>query len=390
LVALTGVVYIQTISWVPGYAIPTCCLALSITIILLGRCTYIRVDPQGSIFPDIAKVITAACRKKHGSAVGQPFYDPPMIGSEPHRTKLAHTDRFGFFDKAAIITDPSTELDNQGKPKNGWRLCSLEQVEQLKCIIGVLPVWLTGIGCFLAMTQMSSFGVLQAIQMNRKVGPVFKIPPAWMGLTPMITLSIWVFMYERVYVSVMRKRTKKDKRLTLEQRIMIGVVLSILCMSVAGFTEMKRRDSALKQGSFESPTSVALLVPQFALSGLIEAFAAIAMMELLTTHWPERMKTFGGAIFFLSLSIASYLSSILINIILKVTGKKGKSPWLGGNDLNKNRLDYFYFTIAALGALNLIYFCVFARHYLRYGEPQKSSHYEANDEERELRAKETD
>lgn len=73
---------------------------------------------------------------------------------------------------------------------------------------------------------------------------------------------------------MMRKRTKKDKRLTMEQRIMIGVVLSILCMSVAGLTEMRRRDSALKHGSFESPTSVVLLVPQFALSGLIEAFAA--------------------------------------------------------------------------------------------------------------------
>jgi peptide/histidine transporter 3/4 len=125
----------------------------------------------------------------------------------------------------------------------------------------------------------------------------------------------------------------------MEQRIMIGVVLSILCMSVAGFTEMRRWDSALKHGSFESPTSVALLVPQFALSGLIEAFAAIAMMELLNTHWPERMKIFGGAIFFLSLSIASDLNSIIINTMLKVSGRKGKLPWFGGNDLNKNRLD---------------------------------------------------
>lgn len=150
-------------------------------------------------------------------------------------------------------------------------------------MIGVLPVWLTGIGCFLAMTQMSSFGVLQVLH---------------------------------------------------------------------------------------------CLFHNFASSGLIEAFAAITMMGLLTTHWPERMKTFGGAIFFLSLSIASYLSSIIINIIL---------------NYYKNRLDYFYFTIAALASLNLICFCVFARHYLRFGEPQKSSHNcEANDEETELRAKESD
>ena len=46
--------------------------------------------------------------------------------------------------------------------------------------------------------------------------------------------------------------------------------------------------------------TVALLVPQFALSGWIEAFAAIAMMELLTTQCPESMKTFGGAVSFLA------------------------------------------------------------------------------------------
>jgi hypothetical protein len=129
------------------------------------------VKSKGSIFANMAKVITATYRMR-GSTTGKPspqsFYDPPMIGSQPHRMKLAHIDRFKLLDKAAVITDPS-ELNNQGKPKNGWRLCSLQQVKELKCMIGVLPVWLTRIGCFVAMTQMSSFSVLQAIQMNKSV-----------------------------------------------------------------------------------------------------------------------------------------------------------------------------------------------------------------------------
>ncbi|KAL4606624.1 hypothetical protein ACB092_09G116700 [Castanea dentata] len=344
-------------SWLLGFVIPTCCLALSFTIFLLGRNTYICVKPNGSIFAEMAKVIIAAYRKNH-STKGQPspqsFYDPLIIeseDSETHRTMLGYTDTFKFLDKAAAITDPS-ELDNQGKPKNGWILCSLQQVEELKCMIGVLPVWLSGIRCFLAMTQMSSFGILQAIQMKRLVGPHFQIPPAWMGLKPMIALSTWTCIYEGVYVPLMQKRAKKNKRLTMEQRIMIGIVMAILCMM--------------------SPITMALLVPKFALSGWIEAFAAIAMMESLTTQCPESMKTFGGAVFFLGLSLASYLSTILVSIIYKVTGLNGKFPRLDGNDLNKNRLDFFYFTIAALSALNLLYFYVFARRYLRYSEPQKS------------------
>nr|POE83805.1 protein nrt1/ ptr family 2.8 [Quercus suber] len=223
LVALTGVVYVQTsISWLPGFVIPTCYLALPLTIFLLGRNTYM----------------------KNHSTKGQPspqsFHDPLIIeseDSETHRKKLGHTDRFKFLDKAAAITDPS-ELDNQGKPKNGWTLRSLQQVEELKCTIGVLP-------------------------MKRSVGPHFQIPPAWMGLIHMIDLSTWIRIYERVYVPLTQKRAKKDKRMTMEQRIMIGIVMAILCMLVAGFIEMKRRDSALKHGSFESPITVALLVPQF-------------------------------------------------------------------------------------------------------------------------------
>lgn len=252
LVALIGVVYVQTsISWLLGFVIPTCCLALSFTIFLLGRNTYICVKPNGSIFAEMAKVIIAAYRKNH-STKGQPspqsFYDPLIIeseDSETHRTMLGYPDRFKFLDKAAATTDPS-ELDNQGKPKNGWTLCSLQQVEELKF-------------CFLAMTQMSSFGILQAIQMKRLVGPHFQIPPAWMGLIPLIALSTWTCIYEGVYVPLMQKRAKKNKRLTIEQRIMIGIVMAILCMMVAGFIEMKRRDSTLNHGSFGCLVGLKLL-----------------------------------------------------------------------------------------------------------------------------------
>ncbi|CAN6723979.1 unnamed protein product [Malus baccata var. baccata] len=369
LIALTIVVYIQTnVSWILGFAVPTGCFALSIIIFLLGTRLYVRVKPQGSIFADIIKVLVATCRKcgsksNAGETSGQSYYDP-LVGSESERERAARTNKLKFFDKAAMIVDPS-ELDSQGKPKNSWKLCSVQQVEQLKSVVRILPVWITGIVCFVGMQQMNSFGIFQAIQMNKSIGPKFQIPPAWMGLTPMIALSIWIIIYESIYVPQMQKRGKNETgRLTMEQRFKIGIVISVLCMVVAGLTEMKRRDSALAHGTLESPITVALLVPQFALSGLIEAFAAIALMELLTTQWPQSMRTFAGAVFFLSLSIASYLTTILINVVKKLSGLNGNSSWLGGNDLNKNRLDYYYYTIAAFGVLNFVYFHFFARHYL--------------------------
>ncbi|KAB2630598.1 protein NRT1/ PTR FAMILY 2.8-like [Pyrus ussuriensis x Pyrus communis] len=330
--------------------------------LLFTRALLIALTVVAYVQSNVSWILVAACRKcgsksNVGQTSGQSYYDP-SVGSESETATIAHTNKLKFFDKAAMIVDPS-ELDSQGKPKNSWKLCSVQQVEQLKSVVRILPVWITGIVCFIGMQQMNSFGIFQTIQMNKSIGPKFQIPPAQMGLTPMIAPSTWIIIYEIISIPQMQKRSKSETgRLTMEQRFKIGIVMSILCMVVGGLTEMKHRDSALAHGTLESPITVALLVPQFA--GLIEAFAAIALMELLTTQWPQTMRTFAGAVFFLSLS---------------------------SNDITKNRLDYYYYTIAAFGVLNFVYFHFFARHYLSNDVDQhseKPSNSESSDDRKGL------
>ncbi|XP_027124409.1 protein NRT1/ PTR FAMILY 2.8-like [Coffea arabica] len=366
MIALTGVVYVQTnISWAIGFAIPTVCLACSIIIFLIGRKTYIIRKPQGSIFIDMAKVISASIKKRKVNlrqSSDHTFYSP-ATDEELEPTKLMLTDRFNCLNKAAVILD-SSELDCQGQPTDSWRLCSVQQVEQLKCLVGIVPVWCSAIGCFVVMDQQNTFGNLQGIQMNQFLGPHFKVPPAWMGNTSMIALSFWIFIYQRLYLPTSRKIMKRDARITLKEKIRTGIVMSILCMVVAGIIEKKRRESALKHGSHVSPLSIGFLLPQFVLSGLTEAFAAVAIMEFFTVQMPESMRSIAGAVFFLSLSIGSYLSSLIVNIIHVATGKNGRQPWLGDHDLNKNRLDYYYFIIASLGVINFVYFTFFAGNYV--------------------------
>lgn len=365
LIALTGVVYVQTnVSWTLGFAIPTICFFFSISIFLLGRHTYIVAEPRGSMFTDMSRVIIAACRKRRHSVSSYSLYDPPMEDSSCEE-KLLHTERFKWLDRAAIIVNPEEELDEQGKPKNPWRLCSLQQVEGFKCLVSIIPVWISGIGCFIVFNQPNTFGILQAMQSNRSIGPHFKFPPGWMNLAGMISLSIWIIIYERVFIKLGKKITGKERRLTMEQRITIGIVLSILSMVVSGIVEKHRRDAALGNGLFISPTSFAFLLPQHALTGLMEAFALVALMEFFTMHMPEHMRTVAGAIFFLTLSVASYLSSLIVDVIHTVSAKIAKSPWVGGHDLNQNRLDYYYFTIAVIGTLNLLYFVFFASRFVR-------------------------
>lgn len=290
------------------------------------------------------------------------FYNPPEAESEQQNT-VPPTKRFKYFDKAAIILDPN-ELNPQGFPTNNWTLCSIQQVERLKCLVGIIPVWFTAIACFITMDQMNTFGILQAIQSNTTIHN-FKVPPGWMGLSSMISLAAWIFIYECIYVLFARKfSTKEDVRFSTKKKIRVGIVMSVLCMLVAGIVERKRREAALEAESFVSPVSIAMLLPQFVLSGLLEAFAAVAIMEFFNNQVPESMRSVAGCMFFLSLSMASYLNSVLVNVVHALSGRNGKSPWLGGPDLNANRLDYFYFTVAALGVVNFVYFNLFAHRFV--------------------------
>ncbi|MBA0706838.1 hypothetical protein Golax_018924 [Gossypium laxum] len=354
-IALTAVVYIQTnISWVIGFAIPTSCLLVSIVIFVIGHHAYIIMKPQGSVFVDLVKVITAATRKHRLDCSRCSLYDPDF---HPRTKQLR------CLEKAAVIANQN-ELDEDGKPKNGWRLCSIQQVENLKLLLGMMPVCLAGIGCFMTMDQQTTIGILQAIQSNNVLRSGFNIPPGWMGLSPMIALSIWISTYEILWVPQTKRLTGKAKRLTMTQRINIGLISAMACSIVASFIEKKRRTAALKHGAFKSPMSILMLLPQFALSGLVEAFAAVAIMEYLTTQLPESMRTVAGAIFFISLSMASYLNSMLVNIVHKTTKKGGKTPWLGGHNLNNDKLENFYYLAASIEALNFLYFNLYARRFI--------------------------
>ncbi|CAH8299602.1 unnamed protein product [Eruca vesicaria subsp. sativa] len=362
-IALTAVVYIQTnISWVIGFVIPTACLALSITAFLVGHHTYICAEPKGSVFADIVKVVAAACRKqKVKSEEGVTFYlGPSSDGSST--TLVQNKPRLRFVEKAAVITDPN-ELNEEGKAKNNWRLCSVEQVKNLKCVTAILPVWVTGIASFMLTDQQNIYGILQAIQMEKTFGHNFQVPAGWMNLVSMITLAIWISLYECVILPIARLITGRKQRLNMKQRIQIGIVMGIACMIVAGFLEKNRREAALKKGSFVSPVSILMLLPQFMLAGLSEAFSAVALMEFLTVKMPEHMRTVAGAIFFLSSSIASYICALLINVIDSVTRKAGRS-WLGDKDLNKNRLENYFFIIGGVQVLNLLYFRFFASRFV--------------------------
>ncbi|KAI3885545.1 hypothetical protein MKX03_009243, partial [Papaver bracteatum] len=214
-----------------------------------------------------------------------------------------------------------------------------------------MPVWVSGIACFVCMDQQSTQGVLQANQSDTRFVGNFHVPPGSMGIAGMITLSMWIPIYELLVLPLSRRMSKDGVGITLKHRLGAGIVISIICMVVAGIVERRRRDSTLKNHTFIAPMSFTWLIPQYALSGMTEVFTGVGIVEFLAKQFPPSMGTLACSLFFLSLGCASYVSSFLINLIHRIShsasdDKDGSNPgWLGGTDLNKNKLGYYYFIV---------------------------------------------
>ena len=67
-------------------------------------------------------------------------------------------------DKAATITENDVQ-DTQ----NPWRLCTVTQVEEAKCVLRMIPIWLCTIVYSVVFTQMASLFVEQGDVMDSNI-----------------------------------------------------------------------------------------------------------------------------------------------------------------------------------------------------------------------------
>ncbi|XP_010460223.1 PREDICTED: protein NRT1/ PTR FAMILY 2.12-like [Camelina sativa] len=360
----TVVVYLQTVSWVIGFSIPTGLMACAVVMFFVGTRFYVYVKPEGSVFSGIARVIVAARKKRNLEipAVDDgtvEYYDPPVKPGV--LSKLPLTSQFKFLDKGAVIAEG--DLTSEGVPAHKWRLCSVQEVEEVKCLIRVVPIWSAGIISIVAMSTQATFIVFQAMKMDRHMGPHFEIPAASVVVISYITIGIWLPIYDRLLVPSLWRIRKF--RFTLLQRMGIGIIFAILSMFTAGFVEGVRRtrDTTVTQ------TSVFWLAVPLILMGFCESFNFIGQIEFFNSQFPEHMRSIANSLFPLSFAAANYLSSLLVTTVHKFSGTKDQPDWLN-KDLDKGKLDYYYYTIAGLGVVNLVYFWYCARNYQYKAGPQ--------------------
>ncbi|OIT04901.1 PREDICTED: protein NRT1/ PTR FAMILY 2.11-like [Nicotiana attenuata] len=382
MVSVTLVVYVQSdVSWSIGLAIPAIFMLISCFLFFGGTKIYVKVKPEGSPLTSVVQVLVVSIKKRRLKLPEQPLkslfsYTPP----KSINSKLSYTDQFRFLDKAAIVTQED-QIKSDGSAANQWNLCSLQQVEEAKCVVRVIPIWAAAIVYHVGIIQQQQFVVFQALQSNRHLGNSnFQIPAATYTIFSMLSLTLWLPIYDRIIVPLLRRLTGKEGGITILQRMGIGIFLIVVSSLVSAFIEERRRKLVFtnpavgvhSERGLVSSMSALWLVPQLSLAGLAEAFCAIGQVEFYYKQFPENMRSIAGSFFFLGMAASSYLNSFLISIVHHTTEKAKTGNWLP-EDLNKGRLDYFYFLITALGIINVVYFIICARWYKYKGNDETSS-----------------
>ncbi|KAL3751377.1 hypothetical protein ACJRO7_012234 [Eucalyptus globulus] len=369
LVALTVVVYVQEdVGWGLGLGIPTVLMFLSVIALVCGFRLYRILDPAGSPFTRLLQVLVAAFRKRKvrvsrdGKAV-ELYRNDELDAAISLGGRLVHTKHMEFLDKAAIVT----QEDNLKSP-DLWRLSTVHRVEELKSVIRMGPIWAAGILLFTAYAQQNTFSIQQAKTMDRHLSRSFQVPSGSMQVFTTISMLATIAFYDRVFVPVASRFTGLERGITFLHRMGIGFAISILATLVAGLVEVKRKQAAVEYGLTDSPHSVIpisafWLVPQYSLHGIAEAFMSIGHLEFFYDQAPESMRSTATALFWTTISAGNYLSTLLVSVIHRVTAGDDGSNWLPDNNLNRGKLEYFYWLLTLLQTVNFVYYVCCARFY---------------------------
>ncbi|GAB2228743.1 hypothetical protein Droror1_Dr00022872 [Drosera rotundifolia] len=343
LFAVTVLVYVQDyISRGLGYGISALAMLIAVTILLVGTRFYRFRKPEGSPLSVIWRVIFLAWRRR-----SLPYPSHPSLNGY-NDTRAIHTERFKCLDKAAILDDYAAKDENRDNP---WIVSTVIEVEEVKMVLKLVPIWSTCILFWTIYSQMTTFTVEQATDMNRSIGS-FSVPAGSFTFFLFISILLFTSLNERVFVPVAQKLTDNVQGITSLQKIGVGLVFSMLAMAVSGFVEKQRRVSEINNGII---LSAFWLVPQLFLVGAGEAFAYVGQLEFFIREAPERMKSMSTGLFLSTLSMGFFVSSLLVSIVDQVSGGR----WLTSN-LNEGRLEYFYWMLAVLGVLNFLAFIALA------------------------------
>ncbi|CAN1262385.1 Protein NRT1/ PTR FAMILY 4.6 [Linum perenne] len=378
LVAVTFVVWIEdNKGWQWGFGTATAAILMSIPVFILGSPTYRTKVPTGSPITTLFKVLIILCKSRNPSnaimGMEMSSCDNTTIRSEggngTDRTKTPSTS----------ATESLEFLNRATRNDNGNRIlqCKTKEVEEVKIVVKILPIFMSTIMLNCCLAQLSTFSVQQAATMNTKLGS-FKVPPASLPIFPVIFIMILAPVYNHIIIPFARRVTKSEMGITHLQRIGTGLVLSIVAMVVAALVESKRKRIAVESGLLNTssplPMTFLWIALQYLFLGSADLFTLAGMMDFFFSEAPLSMRSLATSLSWASLAMGYYLSSVLVSLVNSIAGVYKQTPWLSGSNLNHYHLERFYWLMCVLSGINFLHYIFWARRYKYRSTTEVESH----------------
>ncbi|CAN0826354.1 Protein NRT1/ PTR FAMILY 1.2 [Linum grandiflorum] len=369
LLATTVIVYIQDAAgWTVGFGVPLILMIFSALSFFSASPLYANQESKASLITELARVPVAAFRNRGIKLCSKSIKDV-YHHSESDKMHLEPSDNLRFLNKACIIQSPENDprQDGTARATDPWKLCTVGEVEDVKAVVKIFPIWFAGMIMSLPGNQVP-FMLLQLNTMDRHITPGFQIPAASFTLFITSTLLIWVPLYDRVIIPVASKLKGKPARLPVKQRLGIGIFISSVSMAALGLVERIRRQTAVSQGMSDNPTAVIDMSAMWFLMyyipfGVAEAFSYVAQSEFYYSELPKSMGSISTTFYQMGLSMGSLVSSLILTTVNTVTKTGGGEESWVANNINRGRYDYYYWLLGCLSFLDFLYYLVCTKAY---------------------------
>ncbi|EES15877.1 protein NRT1/ PTR FAMILY 4.3 [Sorghum bicolor] len=361
--AMVGVVFLvwvqDNVGWDLGFALAALMVLAGTLGVAVGLPFYRHQKPAGSPITRILQVFVAAFRKRK-LRVPENLMEMHNKVTDGTGTSVEFVDRatggFMFLDKAAV---------NDGDTR-AWSLCTVAQVEEAKTILRMIPIFLASILAYIPFSLLLSLTVEQAGTMDTRLGGI-AVPPASLTVIPVTVQVLILLVYDRAVVPWLRRATGYAGGVTHLQRAGVGFASSVLAIATAAVVEDQRRRRRRSGGP---PVSAFWLAPQFVLLCVLDVTSFVGLLEFFYSEVSTGMKSIGGSVVFCILGVASWLGSLLIQVVNDVTARRAGHGWLGGANLDASRLDLFYWLLAVLGLVSFGLYVLCAWSYTYRHDPR--------------------
>nr|TKR98139.1 hypothetical protein D5086_0000206180 [Populus alba] len=188
-ISMTCIVYIQdAMGWKVGFGVPVVLMILSTLSFFLASPIYVKPKAKASWLIGFARVLVASFRKRR-IELSSPDTDE-LYHHRKGSALVVPSERIRFLNKACVVKNPEEDLMPDGRASDPWRLCTVDQVEELKALIKKI-----GIGILGSAASMAVLAIIERVRRETAIREgISDIPDAVTHMSAMWLLPFYFLL----------------------------------------------------------------------------------------------------------------------------------------------------------------------------------------------------